>query len=215
MVGCGLGLVLLLGGIAFHHALHYVPAAYQRALQVDPEAQRHAGEVMLQKVTALRSDARKQGPWQALFSEAQINAWLAGEVAQNHPEAIPPEIHDPRVLITPPEVTVAFRFTNSSWDTVVTLTVEPSVPEPNVLALRFGKLRAGAVPLPMSQILEQVSQAARRQDLQVEWRQADGDPVALLHFPPPRDGDRRAVTLESLRLGPGELLVSGTTKKRP
>lgn len=212
VVVVGLLLIGLAGFVAFYHGLHHVPAGYQRALETAPEVQARGSEEMVQKVTSLGSDLRRQGSWQALFTEAQINGWLAIDLSQNHPQTLPAEIREPRVVIEPEQVTVAFRFVQGRWDTVVSLAVEPYVPEPNVLALRFRKARAGSLPLPLSQILEQVPRIAQRLDLQVQWRQADGDPVALLRFPTP-NRDKRQVQLESLRLGQGELYLSGTTRR--
>jgi hypothetical protein len=70
------------------------------------------------------------------------------------------------------------------------------------------------LPLPLKQVLDQISQAARQMDFHLQWQQADGDPVALISVPPPRDEKNQRVQVENLRLGEGEIFVSGTTARR-
>jgi hypothetical protein len=118
------------------------------------------------------------------------------------------------VTIEPGQITMAFRLVQGNWSTVVSLVLEPSVPEPNVLALRIRKVRGGAIPLPLDRILKEISKGAQRMDLQLQWRQANGDPVALLSVPRPRDEEGRLIQLETLRLGQGELYLSGTTTQQ-
>ena len=93
--------------------------------------------------------------------------------------------------------------------TVLTLTVEPYVPEENVLALRIVRVRAGLVPMPLEKVLDGISDAARRSEWRLEWRQSGGDPVALLSAPPPDNERDLAVKIETIRLGKGDIFVSG------
>jgi hypothetical protein len=96
---------------------------------------------------------------------------------------------------------------------VVSLIVEPSLPEPNVLALRIRKARAGMLPVPLGKILDRISQAARKTGLRLQWRQAGGDPVVFISIPPPQNQHDRLVQIETLRLGKGEIYLAGTTKR--
>jgi hypothetical protein len=81
-----------------------------------------------------------------------------------------------------------------------------------VVAVRIRQARAGALPLPIERVLTAVSEASRRAGAAIEWRQAEGDPVAVISIPRPRGG--KQILLESLRLGQGKLYVAGQTERR-
>ena len=219
MVVCCLVLVAIAVGLAviavgLYKASQHVPELYHQALQVDPAAQRQAGDEMFRRATALLSDVKTQDRWEALFTAEQINGWLAVNLPEKHPGTLPKFLGDPRVAIEPDRIMLFARFQKGDFTSVITLTVEPYVPEPNVLALRICRIRAGAVPWRLDKILEAVSEAARREDLHLKWRQADGDPVALISIPSQGDGQDRLVQIEAVQLGEGEIYLSGTTKAR-
>ncbi len=191
-----------------------MPTFYKQALKATPAAQRRASDEMLRKTGDLINDVKKKEHWEALFTDAQINGWLAVDVQQKHPKSLPREVRDPRVIIEPDRLILAFRLIRGKWSTVVSLVLEPSVPEPNVLALRIRKARGGTLPLPLERILDEISKVAERLEFPLQWRQADGDPVALISLPPPHDDDHKLIQINTLRLGQGELFLSGTTTKR-
>jgi hypothetical protein len=213
IAGCLVLLVaLVLAGL--YLAACHEPAFYREALEIDPAVLEKASDRMLQQATAVASAVKKHKHWEALFTAEQINGWLAVDMAKNHPHALPPSLSDPRVAIDSTQLTIACRFQRNGHNTVLSLTVEPYVPEPNVIALRIVKARAGLLPVPLGQVLERLSQAARELQFHLEWRHAGGDPVAMLSLPP--SDDDRAVRIEALRLGDGEIyLAGGTPEKKP
>jgi hypothetical protein len=214
-------ILLIIGGLAavaaimllgLYLAARHEPAFYSEAMELDPVVLTNGSERMLQEATALASDVKKEGHWEALFTAEQINGWLAVDMVKNHPRALPPALRDPRVAIDPKQVTIACRFQDHGFDSVLSLTVEPYVPEPNVVALRIVRARAGLLPLPLDQVLKRLSQAALDLRLGLRWGRAGGDPVAMLSLPP-ADADRPA-RIETLRLGEGEIYVAGSTQEK-
>jgi len=208
--------VLLAAGVAVvlvYRASRQVPEFYRLALEVDPAVQRTASDKMVQQAAALISDVQKQGPWQAVFTEAEINGWLAVERVKNHPELIPETMSDPRVRVEPEGLTLAFRYRDATWEGVVWLTVDLYLVEPNVVALRVRKARAGALPLPLENVLKEVAKATDQLDWQVDWRQAGGDPVAQITIPPLKSHGHRVLQIETLRLEKGRILLAGTTRR--
>ena len=95
---------------------------------------------------------------------------------------------------------------------MLSLTVQPYSPEPDVIALRIIRARAGAVPIPLDRVLSQLSKTADAMRLHVEWRQTGGEPVALLSLP--NEDDELVVRIETLRLDEGEIFLAGTTERR-
>jgi len=210
--------VLIVGGLAttavllllgLYLAAWHEPAFYREAMHIEPVVLEKGSDRMLQQTTALASAVKKRGHWEALFTAEQINGWLAVDLVRNHPHTLPPELHDPRVAIDAKRVTLACCFDHDGLHSVLSLTIEPYVPEPNLLALRIVNARAGLLPVPLGQVLDRISEAARDTGLHLEWRRAAGDPVAMLSLPP---ADDRPVRVETLRLGEGEVYVEGTTK---
>jgi hypothetical protein len=214
LAGCGLLLVVVAAVCWLLWAVRQEPEFYRQAVELDQASQKDASDQMLQRATALRSDVEKVGPWQALFTAEQINGWLAVDLVENHPGTLPESFRDPRVEIRPEKMTVAWRVEQGRLAGVVSFVVEPYVPEPNVLALRIRAARAGLVPIPLSDVLDGVSRAAGQMDFTVRWQQADGDPVALVTIPPPSDQADKVIEIETIRLGEGEIYLSGRTRRR-
>ena len=65
----------------------------------------------------------------------------------------------------------------------------------------------GSLPVSAQSLLERVSEAARRQDIEVTWYRHEGNPVALLRFQ--ANQPRPTVRLEKLELQEGLLVIGG------
>ena len=195
-------------------ALRREPKFYKAAMALDAETQEQGSDEMLQRVAALVSDVRKVGKWHAHFTAAQINGWLAVDFVKNHPATLPPLFHNPRVSIDPSGIVLACRYEGQAISTVLSLTIEPYVPEESVLALRIVRVRAGLAPMSLEKVLDGIADAARRSEWRIEWRQRGGDPVALLSAPSPEDDGDLVVKIEGIRLGEGEIFIQGSTERK-
>lgn len=204
---------VVLVALGLYWAVGYEPAYYRDALIGDPAAQEQASDRMLQKTTSLVSAVQRQGHWQSRFTAEQINGWLAVDRVRNHPNSLPSTMHDPRVTIDAHGVTIACRYRQGAIDSVLSVTVEPYLHEPNVVALRIVKARAGLLPAPLGPVIDRLSDAAEQLHFDLQWRRDGADPVALVSLP---EHGRRVPRIENIRLGQGELFVAGTTtsKKR-
>ena len=87
----------MLGGA--YYAARQVRPFYKQALQIEPEVLERGSRELESRATALYSDARQHGQWQALFTAEQINGWLATQLAQNQDGELPKNFRDPRVAI--------------------------------------------------------------------------------------------------------------------
>lgn len=210
----GFVLIIGLGLFAVLRAFQHVPEEYRQALKVDPARQRQASDQMLQRAAALGSDIEKQGRWQALFTAEQINGWLAVDLIENHPRTLPSSVRDPRLAIEPDRLMLFCKFRQGNFDGVATLTVQPYLSEPNVLALRICKVRVGAVPWGLDRIVEGISQVARSEKIRLAWQQDDGDPVLQVPLAQFSNSHGKIVRIETLEMGDGEILVAGTTEQR-
>jgi len=217
LIAASLALALLLavgvGAYILYRVSQQVPEFYREALQAAPKAREEASHEMVQQVTALASDTQKDGQWEAVFTAEQINGWLAVDMVRNHPDLLPSSVKDPRVTIEPDEIRIACQVDRGNWTGVVSVAVDVYLAEANVVAVRIREARAGSLPLPLQGILDQISQEAAQTDLQIRWRQAEGDPVLEVTVPPPRDKNDKRVRIERLQLGEGKVYVSGSTER--
>ncbi len=117
------------------------------------------------------------------------------------------------MAIDPGGITVACRFEQGAISSVLSLAVQPYLAEPNVIALRIIRARAGALPVPLGRVLGEISEAARAAQVPLQWRRTGGDPVALIPLPADEDADR-TVRIETIELREGEIYVAGSTQRR-
>lgn len=215
----GLGLASLLLVIAaaamflVQRASQHVPEFYAEALKADPGQQRIASQRMTKAAAALASDLKREGGWQAVFTEEEINAWLAVELVERHGDLLAAAVSAPRLKIEPDNLTLAFRYRDGRRSVVVSLSVDAYLVEPNVVALRIRKARAGSLPLPLDKILREVSKSTAQLEWQIEWRQAGGDPVAQITIPALGARKNRQAQIETLRLESGKIVLAGSTKR--
>ena len=219
----GFALITLLAALAFfvgsgwwaYRASQQVPDFYAAALADEPARGPHAGDPLERQVLDLRNEVRRPGTWEAVFSEEEINGWLTTDLPEKFPQALPADVKDPRVAIVGERVLVGCRYEGGSVNTVFSLELEPHLtPEPNVIALRIRKARAGTLPIPLTQLIERSTKEARRIDPSFRWEQIDGDPVALITIPAEQSsaGNRR-VKVTSLRVQDKSITIAGETEE--
>ena len=85
------------------------PAVLRRGPRIDPQKLETGSRELESRATALYSEARQPGQWQAAFTSDQINGWLALQLAEVYADALPDEISEPRVAIEDDHLTVGFR----------------------------------------------------------------------------------------------------------
>lgn len=204
-------MVLAVGGT--YVALQHVPHFYEQALDQESAKQQQANDALIKNANALARSARQQGDWSAVFTAEEINGWLGVDLPQSFPELLPAEISQPRIRLSPGHATIACRYRENAVSTVISLNLELYVAEPNVLALRIHNIRAGAIPIPLSQVLDGVTEAAKSMNLRLRWGQAKGDPVALLTLPSTLGRDKIAYRLDKIDLRQDAIYLAGQTEK--
>jgi hypothetical protein len=204
IIGCWVGA---------RRALLYRPSFYTAALATRDQDREQAGREFERNVLALHNDLRRRGTWKRVFSQDQINSWLALELPKKFPELLPPSVREPRVALEPGMVHVAFAYEDERWSTVIDLTLELALAaEPNTLAVRLRGARAGRIPLPLNRFLADISAAAAEADIALRWAQRDQDPVALISLgESDPQGKAPRTVVEFLEVGSGSLTLAGTT----
>ena len=122
------------------------------------------------------------------LTDEQINSYFVEDfkrsgVAQR---LLPEKISEPRVLLEPGKIRLAFRYGSGLWSSIITidfgLWLCPE--ESNVVALELQGLHAGSLPIGAQAFLDSLSEIAEQNNIQVSWHRypPTGNPVALLRF---------------------------------
>ncbi len=190
-----------------------VPEFYTRATESLPESTVEASLHLQQEVEQLQSDAAKVGSWNATFSDDQINAWLIEELPKKFPRLLASGASEPRIVIDEGRLLAAVRYKNRRIDTVISCQLAVELTEqPNMLALHVKHLKAGALPLPLSNFLKGITHEAAKGGVDIRWDDTESGPIALVTVPSEHPGYARApVIVESVELVDGNLVLAGHT----
>jgi hypothetical protein len=203
-------LVVVLGGA--YYAARQVQPFYEQALRIKPEVLQQNRRELESRATALYSDARQHGQWHALFKAEQINGWLATQLAESQDDELSTNLRDPRVAIAPEALTLGFRTTSRGVDTVISVDAAVFLTDEGAVAIRLVSVRAGALPLPVLPLADEIAAACNELSLPVRWTQQDGLPVAVVEIQSDPSTEKRRFYIDSIELGEGELYVAGHTE---
>jgi hypothetical protein len=192
-------------------SLTHQPRFYRAIVQVPPERQEEEAKRFVAQSLQLRNDICNEPNWQAVFTDQQVNAWLAKDLVTHFADQLPPEVHEPRVVFEPDRVTLAFQLDQGSVKSVIWVVARPNVPKGNVLELTLEKIRAGALPVPADKILDRIVEHVRDRGLEVEWKRVDHLPVVTLRYTP--DDDREDVRLERVEIRDGQIQLAGRSDR--
>jgi hypothetical protein len=195
-------------------AIRQVRPFYAAAIRVEPKELQSASQRMENRVAALYSDAKTAGEWTSVFSDDEVNGWLAVAMDKNHGDILPDEVSDPRIAFADDRFMLGFRYQGERIDAVVSVEAEAFMADDDVAAVRLHDARVGDLPLPMKRVVDSINRGAKRLDLAVRWTHLDGDPVLLLSLVHALSTDEEERQLKLLKLRDGELLLTGSTEPR-
>ncbi len=211
------GIVLLLAvatGTTLVVLVRHEPAFYRRASVAAGGERQQCSRAFKAEFVQLINDIVNKRQWEARFTDEQFNSYFEEDflLESNSGERVlplPESIRSPRLALEADRVRLAFRYGTDPWSTIISLDFRIwLVPtEPNLVALEFQALHAGALRISAQSLLEHVYEALRQRNIDVSWYRHDGHPVALLRF----QSDRTNPTfqVQRLELRPGMLLLSG------
>ncbi|MGO9115918.1 MAG: hypothetical protein ACLP9L_42470 [Thermoguttaceae bacterium] len=197
---------------AIYRASQQVPEFYAKELSIPAEAQEKESDRLLQQATVLHNDLHHIGSWRQVFKAQTINGWLAVDLPRNHPTLLSRGMHDPRVDIGPQGITMACQVDRGGFHVVVSLQISAFVESDDIVGLRVHKARLGAIPWSFRTVLDKVTDVAQKSNVDIRWRQADGDPVALIKITSAQGDRKQIIHINTIRLEEGALVVAGTTE---
>ena len=206
--------VVLIGGFGWViYSVKQVRPFYTAALAIPKEKLHEGNREFLNRASRFQNDVRKPGEWNLVITDEQINGWLAVDLANNHPDALPAEVQQPRVDIDPTQISIGATIDREPFPVAASLDIKLQLSSNHELALRVITARLGNLPWPVESIIAQLRRATTKQGWTVRETTIDNDPVLLLKPPAPNDGQAE-VTLESLELREGEIYLRGKTTRK-
>ena len=211
--------VMLLAAIAAvagwaYWAKNEVEPFYAEALETKPAELEQSGRRMEDRVADLATAAQQTGRWESTFTADEVNGWVDLMLKEKFPDLLPPEVVDPRVAFSKDRCQVGYRYEGERLRAVITVEGNAFMASHDVAAVRLRKARLGAIPLPLSQVVEEISKLAADVKVPVEWIEQEGDPVLLVGVTNALSNDEEVRRLEKIDLREGELVIGGTVTPR-
>lgn len=209
-------IIFVLAAVAIIPALAWVSLSYEpqfyRTMTKLPRARREAeAKRFVAQSLQLSNNIRNEPVWEAVFTDEEVNAWLAEDLVTQFADQLPPEVHDPRVAFEADRVTLAFRLEQGPVKSVIWVVARPRVPKGNVLELTLEKIRAGVLPVPADDVLDRIAEHVRAQGVDVSWKRVDGLPVVSVRYQP--DADREDVELQTVQITAGQIRLAGKSNR--
>ncbi len=204
-------LLLLVSPAVLWLCLTHQPDFYREVSEIPPERRHANAEKFVAQSLRLRNDIVNEPHWEAVFTDEQVNAWLAEDLVAHFADMIPPGVHDPRVVFDTDRVTLAFRVDEGPVRSVVWVVVRVGVPRENVVSLTLEKIRAGVLPIAPDQLIERITDHALQRGLKVRWDLDGEHPVALIRYT--ADPRRPDLVLETLQVLKGQVRLSGRSNR--
>ena len=208
-----LAILSLLGGIvlAAWLSLTYRPAYYRDMVELSPSKREKNAKQFVTASLQLSNDIRNERSWEAIFSDQEVNAWLAQDLLTHFAEHLPSEVREPRVIFETDRIVLAFQYKQFGVDTVITVIARPRVPRDNAVELTIESVRAGILPVYSDGVIDKIIGHARTRGIDVRWQRHDGYPLITLFYS--ASLQREDVRLENLQIRGGQLRLVGRSER--
>jgi hypothetical protein len=191
--------------------LTYQPSYYRHIVEQSRQQREGKARKFVAQSLQLRNDICNEPTWEAVFTDQEVNAWLAEDLVTHFADQLPSEVNEPRVLFELDRVILAFQLRQRGVQSVITVVARPRVPEGNTVELTLEKIRAGILPVPADNVLDRIIEYARCHGIDVEWTRKDGYPVVLIRYTP--NLDRDDVQLEEVQIRSGQMRLAGRSDR--
>ena len=212
ILGAVLGLALAIPAAGWF-CLTYEPSYYREmtSLSVPRRQIEDRAKHFVAQSLQLRNDICNEPLWEAVFSDQEVNAWLADDLVTHFADQLPPQVSEPRVLFESGRVILAFRLERGGLSSVITVVARPRIPADNTVELTLEKIRAGILPVPADRVLDRIIEMGHAYGVDVVWQKVDGYPVVQLRYSPNRQRDD--VRLNEVEIRTGQIRLAGRSDR--
>jgi hypothetical protein len=167
---------------------------------------------LVSDAAALHASIVREGPWEAAFTENDINAWLAVDLPRNHGRLLPDWLAEPRVRLEPRRVQLAVRVGHGLASAVAAVTAEVVLREPNQLGIVVEDAHLGGLPLPRGPVLTELRRRCDQLGMVTSVRRLDDRSLLVVYIPSTHESGGMSHWLETLTLGDGSIAITGQTR---
>jgi hypothetical protein len=166
-------------------------------------------------VSALHAAFLQVGPWEGVFSERELNAWLAIDLPRNHAAVLPVGVLTPRVELLPGRVRAGVRVGRGILMATVWFEAEVALQAANQLRITVTRVRLGGLPLPAGPLLAGIARRLERLGAVTETPPGGARSVLVVYIPSTHQAGGVSHWLEAIRIAAGEVAVAGETRRGP
>jgi hypothetical protein len=217
---------LVAGLVALSAAAMHTPDFYRQRLPVggpvagrSPDAAMAAAEQAARRLvtggSALHAAFLQVGPWGGVFSERELNGWLAIDLPRNHASLLPAGVEAPRVELLPGRMRAGMRVGRGILTATIWLEAEVALQAANQLRITVGRVRLGGLPLPAGPLLAGIARRLERLGAVTETPPGGARSVLVVYIPSTHQAGGVSHWLEAIRLATGEVAVAGETRRGP
>ena|SRR5437762_1567374 len=199
--------------------LRHEPTFYHRVEIAAGTPRKDMSKMCAAEFTALLQNWMVDGDktWEVTFTEAQLNSFFEEDfLSTMHLDEVFAQqgIYDPRIALEHDKIRIAFRYGTPPWSVIVSydlkLWLAPG--EENVICVEFLGRHAGALPIATQSLLNDISDVAAHNGLDVTWYRHGSNPVALVKIQQnPRNPS--SARLKRLEVKQGWMVVGGAAQE--
>ncbi len=149
--------------------------------------------------------------WWEVFTTDQINAFLQEGflTSWGGDNNLPDGFHDLRVQIEDGMLRLGCRYGKGFWSTTITIDLKIWLvaKEVNLIGMELVSLRAGGLPVSRQIVLDYITEAAHRKNIDVKWFHRKSNPVAIMKLQ--ADQVRPTIQIQRLDLQLGKMIIVG------
>lgn len=186
-----------------------------RAPATAAAAAEQAARRLVTRGSSLHAAFLEVGAWEGVFSEHEINAFLALDLPRNHAAVLPDWCREPRVELLPGRLRVGMRAGRGLFSATLSIDAEVTLHEANQLRIAPASVRLGILPLPAGPLLGALAQRLQRAGAVTEIRRGGARSVLVVYIPSTHVPGGVSHWLEAIRLAAGEVAVAGETRRGP
>jgi len=184
-----------------------------------PEAATAAAEQEARRLvtaaSAVHAALQRVGPWEAVFTERELNAWLALDLPRNHVALAGDWARDARVELLPGRLRAGCRLGRGPLSTVAWIEIEVRLRAANQLAITMADARLGVLPIPRGPVLQALARRLDSLGMVSEIRRLEAGSVLVVYIPSTHEAGGASHWLESLLITSGEMAIAGETRRGP
>lgn len=205
----------LVAGLLAYRASQQVPQFYDDAIRNPTPMAESTGDLLEEQLFAFSNRVRKPSRWTLRLTNRDINSWLANDLEDKFPNLLPKHIEKPRISIQEDQVLLGCQFHGQNLSSVLAISLDIYLIEEqdNMVGVQIHNATAGKLPIPLNNILNEVTKYADKAEIPLRWQVKDGDPLAMVTIPSEGPEINGRIRIDSLEVRDGEILLSGETLK--